>query len=150
MKMIEMYQKAFSEIISFKNQYMNQIMEMREGFTKERELIQAYELMNMQQKNEIMRLTAVSNHLQTMAFNASDTFKKTNLSFQRDQSVISGPSRGGSDAVSMKNTKNGFSMTDLEKMMNSQVQENLDSLLKDQLYQVQAMTESQKVLKNAF
>ena len=51
--MINMYQKAFSEIIEFKNQYMDQVMEMRENFVKEREILQSYEEMRNQQKNEI-------------------------------------------------------------------------------------------------
>jgi hypothetical protein len=37
--MINMYQKAFTEIIDFKNQYMEQVMQMRENFTKEREIL---------------------------------------------------------------------------------------------------------------
>jgi hypothetical protein len=74
MKMIEMYQKAFSEIIDFKNQYMQQIVQMREGFSKEREILQAYEQMKEQQRNEIARLNAVHERLNSMAFNASDRF----------------------------------------------------------------------------
>jgi hypothetical protein len=49
---------------------------MRENFAKEREIVRAYEEMKIQQRSEIQRLTAVTNHLQQMAFNASDTFKK--------------------------------------------------------------------------
>ncbi len=45
MKMIAMYQKAFQEIIEFKNQYMDQVMQMRENFVKEREIMNAYETM---------------------------------------------------------------------------------------------------------
>jgi hypothetical protein len=60
MKMINMYQKAFTEIIDFKNQYMEQVMQMRENFTKEREILQAYEEMRNQQKNEVQSLMAVS------------------------------------------------------------------------------------------
>ena len=58
--MINMYQKAFSEIIDFKNQYMEQVMHMRENFTKEREILQTYEEMRNQQKNEVQSLMAVS------------------------------------------------------------------------------------------
>jgi hypothetical protein len=43
MKMIGMYQRAFQEIIDFKNDYMNQILRMRDDFTKERELLKVYE-----------------------------------------------------------------------------------------------------------
>ena len=49
---------------------------MRENFAKEREIVRAYEEMKIQQRTEIQRLSAVANHLQQMAFNASDTFKK--------------------------------------------------------------------------
>ena len=48
LKMINMYQKAFQEIIEFKNQYMDQVMQMRENFVKEREILQAYETMRNQ------------------------------------------------------------------------------------------------------
>jgi hypothetical protein len=42
-KMISMYQRAFSEIIDFKNQYMEEVMRMRERVIKEREEILEYE-----------------------------------------------------------------------------------------------------------
>jgi superfamily I DNA and/or RNA helicase len=42
-RMITMYQKAFQEIIDFKNQYMEEVMKMRERVIKEREEILEYE-----------------------------------------------------------------------------------------------------------
>lgn len=42
-KMISMYQRAFQEIIDFKNQYMEEVMKMRERVIKEREEILEYE-----------------------------------------------------------------------------------------------------------
>jgi superfamily I DNA and/or RNA helicase len=42
-KMISMYQNAFQEIIEFKNQYMEEVMRMRERVIKEREEILEYE-----------------------------------------------------------------------------------------------------------
>jgi hypothetical protein len=42
-KMISMYQHAFQEIIEFKNQYMEEVMRMRERVIKEREEILEYE-----------------------------------------------------------------------------------------------------------
>jgi hypothetical protein len=65
-----------------------------------------------------MRLTAVSQHLQTMAFNASDTFQKASF-------------RGG------KYEKQQTQVNDaMQKMMNPTVQSNLDLLLKDQMQQI--------------
>ena len=45
--------KNDESIIDFKNQYMEQVMHMRENFLKEREILQAYEDMRNQQKNEV-------------------------------------------------------------------------------------------------
>lgn len=45
--MINMYQKAFQEVIEFKNQYMEQVIQMRDNFAKEREILHAYEMMKL-------------------------------------------------------------------------------------------------------
>jgi len=42
------YQKAFQEIIEFKNQYVEEIMRMRERMVQEREEILEYERMKQQ------------------------------------------------------------------------------------------------------
>jgi len=51
-------------------------MQMRENFVKEMEIMNAYETMRNQQKNEVQSLMAVSKHLGSMAFNASDSFRR--------------------------------------------------------------------------
>jgi hypothetical protein len=65
---------------------------------------------------EIKRLTAVSEHLQTMAFTASDGFS---------QSKVNGEAQ-------------------LEKWMNPKVQSNLDQILKEQMEQIQEMNRSSR------
>ena len=46
--MISMYQRAFQEVIEFKNQYMEEVMKMRERVIREREEILEYERMKHQ------------------------------------------------------------------------------------------------------
>jgi hypothetical protein len=52
-KMIQMYQHAFQEVIDFKNQYMEEVMKMRERVIREREEILEYERMKHQQSMEL-------------------------------------------------------------------------------------------------
>lgn len=69
--MINMYQKAFHEIIDFKNQYMEEVMRMRERVIKEREEILEYEKVKHQQTLEIQNLKAVYNRLGDMLHEGS-------------------------------------------------------------------------------
>jgi hypothetical protein len=63
---ILMYQKGFQEIIDFKNQYMEEVMKMRERVIKEREEILEYEKVKHQQTLEIQNLKAVYDRLGDM------------------------------------------------------------------------------------
>ena len=88
----------------------------------------AYDTMRNQQKNEVQSLMAVSKHLGSMAFNASDSFRR--------------------EKGSTLKTDQNFNEV-MQKLMNPQVQSNLDSLIKEQLEQIQAMNKSQKMIQNA-
>jgi biopolymer transport protein ExbB/TolQ len=75
-------------VIDFKSQYMRQIMEIRENFAKEREILQAYEQMKQQQNQEIARLTAVSQHLQHMATTASHSYRQHSSAYGKIESNL--------------------------------------------------------------
>lgn len=59
-------------------------MQMREDFVKEREIMNVYDSMRNQQKNEVQSLMAVSKHLGSMAFNASDSFRREKATMKTD------------------------------------------------------------------
>ena len=65
-KMIQMYQQALEQILTYRNQYFEQAMEMRENMLREREQTLEFEKLKQAQQAEMAQLEMVKRQLEVV------------------------------------------------------------------------------------
>ena len=65
-KMIQMYQQALEQILTYRNQYFEQAMEMRENMLREREQMLEFEKLKQAQQAEMAQLEMVKRQLEVV------------------------------------------------------------------------------------
>ena len=133
-KMIGMYQQALGQILDFRNQYFKEAMDMQMNLMKEREKMFAYQGMQMQQQ----QVPDPNPGLFGASADLGQDYNKQQMEINKLQAVKDqlGILMNKATTELSQNTDVQQNFQNFTPVMNPQVQNNLNELIKTQRHQI--------------